>query len=135
MNKANKKLKIEYEKEKENERMLQHSLEKEKELSELKSRFISTTSHEFRTPLTTVRVSAEMIQRYRKRWSEEKLDEYMEKIKKSVDYLTKLLDDVLTISRSESGKIILNKQKIDLYAFCLEVIDEAKLSATEEHKL
>lgn len=135
LDKVNKKLVIEFEKEKEFERMLQHSLEKEKELSELKSRFISTTSHEFRTPLTTVRVSAEMIQRYRKRWTEDKLDVFLDKIKNSVDYLTKLLDDVLTISRSESGKIVLNKEEIDLHEFCLDVIEEAKISATEAHKL
>lgn len=135
LDEVNKKLRIEFEKEKEFERMLQHSLEKEKELSELKSRFISTTSHEFRTPLTTVRVSAEMIQRYRKRWTEDKLDEFLDKIKKSVDYLTKLLDDILTISRSESGKISLNRETLDFHSFCVDVIDEAKISITEKHDL
>ncbi len=113
--------------------MLQQSLQKEKELSELKTRFISTASHEFRTPLTLILTSAGLIQRYGKKWTEEKLLEYIDKIKRSVDYLTKLLDDVLTINKSESGKLFFNPEMVDLYSLCLEIIEETKFHAASNY--
>lgn len=131
---ANKTLINEFEKEKEYELMLQKSLEKEKELSELKSRFISTASHEFRTPLTSVMSSAELIQRYGDNWSIEKRNNHIERIKNSVDYLTKLLDEVLTISRAETGKILFNPQMIDFYDHCIAIIQEAKLHCSDKHQ-
>jgi len=130
---ANKILKNEFEKEKEYELMLQKSLEREKELNELKSRFISTASHEFRTPLTSVMSSAELIQRYGEKWSVEKRNTHLNRIKNSVDYLTKLLDEVLTISRAETGKILFNPNEMDLYSHCLEIIQEAKLYCNDKH--
>jgi PAS domain S-box-containing protein len=133
LDEANKKLQLEIENEKEYEIMLRQALEREKELSELKSKFISTTSHEFRTPLTAVLSSAELIQRYGKNWSDDKFDYHINKIKKSIEYLTNLLDDVLTISRSESGKIVFNPVKIDLYETCRSLIDELKTHANENH--
>jgi signal transduction histidine kinase len=135
LNEVNKKLKQEIEKEKEFEMMLQQSLAKEKELSELKSRFISTTSHEFRTPLTSVLSSAELIHRYGKKWSDEKLAYHTAKIKNSIEYLTNLLDDVLTISRSESGKIVFDPTLINLKSICEELIDESWIQASAEHKI
>ncbi|RPI63507.1 MAG: PAS domain S-box protein, partial [Ignavibacteriales bacterium] len=101
----NKELLSEIEKKKQTEILLHQSLEKEKELNQLKSRFISTASHEFRTPLTSILSSAELIQRYGKKWDEEKYQEHLNRITNSVEYLTELMDDVLTVSRIESGKI------------------------------
>ena len=135
LDQANKKLQLEIEKEKEFEIMLRQSLEKEKELSEMKSRFISTTSHEFRTPLTSVLSSAELIHRYGRKWSDEKLGYHTAKIKKSIEYLTNLLDDVLTISRSESGKIIFDPILVDLKKLCKELIDESRTHANKNHKI
>ncbi len=111
---------------KELEMMLRQSLGKEKELNELKTRFISTASHEFRTPLTSVLSSAELIQRYGKKWSPEKINDHIERIKKSVDYVTKLLDEVLTMSRVESGKIIFQPELINLFEFCSEIFNDVK---------
>ncbi|MCX6170334.1 MAG: PAS domain S-box protein [Ignavibacteriales bacterium] len=135
LDRINKKLQVEIEKEKEIEMMLQYSLEKEKELNELKTRFISIASHEFRTPLTSILSSAELIKRYGKKWSEEKFNEHADKIMSSIEYLTDLLDDVLTISRSESGKIIFNPLKIDLHLFCWDIIEELKFNEDKNHKL
>ncbi len=133
LDRLNADLMAQLQKEKELEMMLKQSLDKEKELNELKTRFISTTSHEFRTPLTSVLSSAELIQRYGKKWNEEKQDAYLNKIKKSVDYLTKLLDDVLTISRTESGKILFNPDMVDLHQLCAEIIEEAKSNINERN--
>lgn len=135
LDRINKKMQIEIEKEKEIEMMLQYSLEKEKELNELKTRFISIASHEFRTPLTSILSSAELIKRYGKKWSEDKFNEHAEKIMNSIEYLTDMLDDVLTISRSESGKIVFNPLKIDLHVFCWDIIEELKFNADKNHKL
>jgi PAS domain S-box-containing protein len=134
LNVANRKLREEIEKEKQVEMLLQTSLEKEKELNELKSRFISTTSHEFRTPLASILSSVQLIQRYRHKWSDEKLEDQFVKVKSSIFNLTSLLDDILTISRADSGKIVFNPQKLNLYNYCLELYDEVKHKATENHK-
>lgn len=130
LNSANEELSKKVVRESEFKMMLQQSLEKEKELSEIKSRFISTTSHEFRTPLTSVLSSAELIQRYMGRWDDAKKNEHLERIKNSVSYLTKLLDDVLTISRTETGKIIFNPDQIQLEEFASECIKDASNLST-----
>lgn len=130
----NKELSTEIEKKRETERLLQESLEKEKGLSTLKSRFISTASHEFRTPLAAVLSSTEMIQRYSKTWSEEKFSQHLERIKNSVDYLTKLMDDVLMLSRADAGKIKFNPQPVDLYQICLRIIDEMQIDTSKSHE-
>jgi PAS domain S-box-containing protein len=113
------------------EKLLQDSLSKEKELSSLKSRFISTASHEFRTPLTSVLTSTELIQRYFDKWDKLKLDEHLDRIKRSVEYLTKLMDNILTVNKAEAGKIVFTPEKIDLNELCLEVIEELHLRTNE----
>ena len=110
-------------------------VEKEKELSEIKSRFISTTSHEFRTPLTSILSSAELLQRLGAKWSEEKKNEHFNRIINSVDYLTNLLDDILTLNRAESGKIIYNPEKINFYDLVESCLIDAKLLMTSMHEL
>ena len=76
-----------------------------------------------------------MIQRYGRKWSEKKLGEHVERIKNSVDYITKLLDEVLTISKVESGKINFSPVKLNLFEFCDEIIDEVRPLANEKHEL
>ncbi len=134
LNITNLKLQQEIRKQKEFEMILKESLDKEKELNELKTRFISTTSHEFRTPLTSILSSAELIQRYESKWSREKINEHLNRIKYSVDYLTGLLDDILTISRTETGKIKYEPQTTDLYLLCEESIQHAKVHSSMMHK-
>lgn len=125
----------EIEREKEIEKMLKDSLDTEKHLSELKSRFISMASHEFKTPLTTVLSSVELIERYGKNWEIEKFNKHIFRIKESVDSLTKLLDDVLTISRSESGKMHNNPVNLDVREMCSQFIEEVRSLAGPSHQL
>lgn len=110
-------------------------VEKEKELSELKSRFISITSHEFRTPLTSVRSSAELLQKFGKKWNEVKKEEHFNRIINSVEYLTNLLNDILTLNRTESGMINFNPVNIDLSKFAKGCINEVSPLLTERHQL
>jgi PAS domain S-box-containing protein len=133
-NNANEELQIQIEREKEIELMLEQSLEKEKELSEMQSRFISTTSHEFRTPLTAILSSTELLQRYGKKWSEDKQKDHFNRIIKSVEYLTKLLDDVLTISRTETGKINFKPETVELFQLISECEKDNKSLLTEKHE-
>ncbi len=122
-------------KQKEAEEKVKAALEKEKELNLLKSEFVSTASHEFRTPLATIFSSVELIERYWERADREKFYSHTGRIKKAIQYLTGLMDDVLTISKSEAKKIKFSPKMTDLKSLCAEIVDEAKLLLSSEQKL
>jgi signal transduction histidine kinase len=100
------------------------ALQKEKELNELKSRFVTIASHEFRTPLSTVLSSASLISKYKTSADDEKRHKHVERIKSAVNNLTTILNDFLSISRIEEGKIYNLPTEIDLENFTAEVVDE-----------
>ncbi|MEQ8473226.1 MAG: PAS domain-containing sensor histidine kinase [Marinoscillum sp.] len=106
------------------EKEILKSLEKEKELNELKSRFISMASHEFRTPLTTILSSANLIGRYTENEQQDKRDKHISRIVVSVQNLTNILNDFLSLDKLESGAITL---KITNFSF-KELIYEIKES-------
>jgi len=118
---------------KEYEAEINKALQKEKELSELKSRFISTVSHEFRTPLASILSSTQLIQRYSKKWDEVKLNEHHERIKYSITKLTELLDDVLALSKSESQRK--TQETINLKEELTAIIHEVHPLLTPHHIL
>lgn len=103
---------------------MRKAIEKEKELSELKMRFVTMVSHEFRTPLSTILFSAGLLEKYRDRWSEEKKNTHLERIQTAVLHMTKLLEDVLLIGKGEAEKIEFKPESIDLENFCLEIVEE-----------
>jgi PAS domain S-box-containing protein len=103
---------------------LRQAYEKEKELGELKSRFGSTASHEFRTPLTTINSSAALLARYVLTEQQSKRDKHIERIQKSVDHLTGILNDFLSLSKLEEGKIDLQPSPIEWANFCEETLEE-----------
>ncbi|MDR3627256.1 MAG: PAS domain S-box protein, partial [Ignavibacteriaceae bacterium] len=105
------------------------ALDKEKELNELKSRFISVASHEFRTPLTSILAAADLLELYGRKWSSEKYYEYLKNIQNAVVYMNELINDVLTVNKSESEKIKFNPGKVNLYELLNGILDNAKLSA------
>lgn len=84
---------------------LRKSLEKEKDLNELKSRFVSLASHEFRTPLSTVLSSTYLLQKYRNTEDQPKRERHIERIASSVNMLTDILNDFLSLGKIEEGKI------------------------------
>jgi len=86
---------------------LQKALEKEKELNELKSRFVSMASHEFRTPLSTVLSSAYLINKYITEEDQPKREKHLERIISSVNMLTDILNDFLSLGKIEEGKILM----------------------------
>jgi PAS domain S-box-containing protein len=120
---------------KEMEKTTLEALNKEKVLNEMKSSFISMASHEFRTPLTTILSSTDLLEAHHKKWDEQKIVAHFKKIQSSVQYMISMLDEVLTISRSDRGKIEFHPTLLNLKEFCAGVIQEAKLQATPKHKL
>lgn len=103
---------------------IRKALQKEKELHELKSRFVTIASHEFRTPLSTVLSSASLIGKYKTTEDDEKRQKHVERIKSAVSNLTTILNDFLSISRIEEGKIYNVPTTFDLKDFTAEIVDE-----------
>ncbi|WP_460879879.1 sensor histidine kinase [Pontibacter rugosus] len=108
------------------EQEVRKALQKEKELHELKSRFVTIASHEFRTPLSTVLSSASLISKYKTTEDDDKRIKHVDRIKSAVSNLTSILNDFLSISRIEEGKIYNVPSTFDLEAFAAEVADEAQ---------
>ncbi len=132
---ANVQLKEEIEKEKAIEAVLEETLQKEKNFSELKTRFISTASHEFRTPLATMLSSTELLESYGYRWDEKKLKEHIARIKGTIEHMTDLINDVLSVSRVESGKISFNPIELNLEDFCNRIIEDARVQYGKTHTI
>jgi signal transduction histidine kinase len=110
------------------EEELRASLDREKELGDLKSRFISMTSHEFRTPLSTILSSAELLEHYSKNWSEEKKFIHLHRIQIAVQHMIGLLDDVLIIGKAEAGQSDFKPEPLHLEEFCIELVKELQLN-------
>ena len=112
------------------------ALEREKELSALKIRFFSMASHEFRTPLSTILAAAQILETCENEENEkEKISRNLKRIQSSVKNMIQLLNDILTINRAETGKLEFNPKLLDLESFCLNVIDEIRLSAGNQYTL
>jgi len=103
---------------------LENSLSKEKELGNLKSKFVSLASHEFRTPLSTILSSTSLIQKYLEKQPNEKILNHTEKIKLSIKYLNSTLNDYLSIGKLEEGKIRVKNSTFDLSELCNEIFEE-----------
>lgn len=103
---------------------LSQALEKEKALNEIKSRFVSTASHEFRTPLGTILSSASLIQRYTKTEEQDKREKHIQKIKNAVTHLTEILNDFLSLDKLEEGIIRYKPSLITITGTLKQIIDE-----------
>lgn len=114
---------------------LNEALEKQKELNELKSRFVSTTSHEFRTPLAAINFAAGAIKKYWTKMEPEMIDRKLGKIEKQVARMAQLLDDILIISEADAGKMRNNPLPINLGDFISEIIEEISISFKKSHDI
>ncbi|MCX5964900.1 MAG: GAF domain-containing protein [Cyanobacteria bacterium] len=97
---------------------LQTSLEKEKEVGQMRSRLISMASHEFRTPLAIIASSTDILQKYGDRLTPENKQEHLEIIQKTIKHKVQLLDDVLLINRAESDNMEFKPEALDIIGFC-----------------
>ena len=111
------------------------ALKKEKELSKLKTRFISTTSHEFRTPLSVINFSAGSIKRYLSKMEPKTIVEKLSKIENQVLHMTNLLDDILIVGQADAGEMKNKPLKVNLGKFIDEIIEEVYSSHKKPHKI
>ena len=105
---------------------LSGALDKERQLNEIKSRFVSMASHEFRTPLTTVLSSASLISKYTSGDEQEKRDKHIQRIKKSVNNLNDILEDFLSLGKLNEGKLETLLEEINLGELIADTLDEMK---------
>lgn len=112
-----------------------HSLEKEKELNQLKTRFVSMASHEFRTPLSSVQLSASLIEKYLQKSDPQSVLKHTGKIKNSVGHLTGILNDFLSLEKLEAGKTEMHFQEFDLVKFSEDIIEEMQLIAKQNQHI
>jgi PAS domain S-box-containing protein len=105
---------------------LSEALEKEKQLNEIKGRFVSMASHEFRTPLSTVLSSASLIGKYTKTEEQDKRIRHIDKIRGSVNQLNDTLEDFLSLGKLDEGKVQSHTSDFDLKEFMNDVIEEMK---------
>lgn len=114
---------------------LRRALEKEKDLSELKSRFVSMASHEFRTPLSTVLSSAYLIEKYQTIDEQPKREKHLQRIVSSVDMLTETLNDFLSVEKIEEGKIQLRLSQFNIQVLITSVTDEMINTLKKQQKI
>lgn len=100
---------------------LENALQKEKELGDLKTRFVSMASHEFRTPLTSILSSATLLEKYQKAEEQEKREQHIRRIKASVNHLTMILEEFLSVGKLESGHVEIHASTIELEPLFLEI--------------
>lgn len=111
------------------EEELLKTLEREKELGQLKSNFVSMVSHEFRTPLGIIQSSAELLRDFYQKMPTSEREEQLESIIRNTGRMAGMMEEILALSRLEAGKLQFQPAALDLSAFCRRVLDEV-LSAT-----
>ena len=113
------------------QREVNEALNKEREMNEIKSRFVSMASHEFRTPLSTVLSSAALISRYTKEDEQDKRDKHIKRIKDSVKHINELLEDFLSLGKLDEGRIKAETSAFNVQEFLEDLIDEMKSTQKE----
>ena len=108
---------------------LSSALEKEKELNELKTRFVSMASHEFRTPLATILSSLSLIRKYGERNDVDSQVRHISRIKSSVTHMTEILNDMLSLTKLEEGRIATIPEEFQLDDFISEIVQELQAVA------
>ncbi|MCS6808386.1 MAG: ATP-binding protein [Bacteroidota bacterium] len=108
-------------------------LEKEQEMTELKYRFVTIASHELRTPLAGMMLAAGILRRYWKTSSNEEKWETLQDIMASLDRMSNLLENILIVGKSDSGKLPFEPQQLDLIEFCSSLVREYEKSLGQTH--
>ncbi|NEQ98041.1 MAG: HAMP domain-containing histidine kinase [Cyanothece sp. SIO2G6] len=112
---------------------MRRDLEVARELNALKSRFVSIVSHEFRTPLTVLRTSTELLEKYGHRASDSQKQSYYQRIRAAISNMTQLLEDVLVVGQSDAGKLEFKPIAIDVEKFCRNLSDDMQHSVGLDH--
>lgn len=110
-------------------------LEQEKELSDLKLGFFSMVSHEFRTPLSVILGSSQLLAEGNHRWNEAQRLKNIHRIQSSAQLMTQLLTDMLMLTRAEAGKLECKPEPLDIESFCLNLVEEIQLLAVNHQPI
>ncbi len=108
------------------ERNLRDALAKEKELNMLKSRFVSMASHEFRTPLSTIMGSVDLIGRYTEDARNEKVEKHVVRIRAKVREMTAMLNEFLSLEKIDQGLVVCAPEEFDVVHLCIEMLEELR---------
>ncbi|HTF16755.1 MAG TPA: ATP-binding protein [Chryseolinea sp.] len=114
---------------------LHQALLKEKDLVEMKNKFVTIASHEFRTPLSTISFAAESIKNYFHQLSPDEIQRKLIKIADQATHMNNLLEDILTLGKAEAGKIKLKRISVDLKEFIDSLIEECRVTVKESRKI
>ncbi len=117
------------------ENNLRQALERERELNELRGRFIAMISHELRTPLAVILSSSQLLENYGPRLSADKQKQYFDHIRQQVLHLTELLEDTLAVSRAETVGLEFEPQTGDLERLCQSVVQRVQITVQETHRI
>lgn len=120
---------------KQNELLMQQALAKEREVVDLKARFVSMASHEFRTPLASILALTETLRVYQQRLSAEQVQQRLGQIQEQVGYLKGMMDDVLQLAQLQARRTQFNPSRFNLDAFCQSLLDEFQNQPTVAHVL
>ncbi len=107
------------------EQQMEKALEKEKEVSYLRSQFVSTVTHEFRTPLASIHSNTQLLQRYNEKWDQERKEKNFNRIYDAIKSLSFLLEDVSILGKEQSGRLQFNPAPTDIQSFIHSLAEEA----------
>jgi len=127
LEKSVERLSAEIERRKEAENKMQESLQKERDLNDLKTKFLSLVSHEFKTPLSGIHSSATLVGKYTQTEQQDKREKHIKTIQSKVKYLNNILDDFLSIERLETGKVSYKFSSFHISKVINEVIYDANM--------
>lgn len=117
------------------EQQREEALQKERQLNELKSRFVSMASHEFRTPLSTVLSSVSLIEKYIEKSDLEKTEKHIQRVKNAVAGLTEILNDFLSVEKLESNKHEVNNIEFNYQEFVEDIVEEMKTIIKKDQEI
>lgn len=105
------------------------------EISELRAKFVTVVSHEFRTPMSTILLSSELLEKYNDKWSSEKKQVHFQKIKDAIEKMTRLLEDIFLIGKVEAGEVQFNPVVTNLNKLCQQVIHEWQMKVRGNYQI
>ena len=103
--------------------------------SNLKTKYFSMASHDLRTPISIIKISAHLLQDYSQLMSEDKRQRHLDRIRKATDSLNELLEDILTLAKAESSHVNFNPAPLDAISFCHDIVESMQMSLGDRYTL
>ncbi|MEH1922566.1 hybrid sensor histidine kinase/response regulator [Nostoc sp.] len=119
----------------ESEERTRQALAKEQELNELKSNFVAMVSHEFRTPMTTIRTAVDILEYNSDKLTDDRRTKYFDRIQNAINQMLHLLDEILFLSKTEAAKLEYKPTLLNLEKFCSELTDILQINAGSQHSI